>query len=232
MTRRKKEVVRTWRTCIQCKQSKLMAHRSIRCKDCLKDNRDKRFVDKKNKIADNPENRMYLLSLPIARKVDTPLDMLYGDNEIRTFAVYVYPFRFYDGIKGTELIRLYLNPKDGKRYGKTQATLQYEYRYRRRYGNLTVADIERLTKLGNVWNDTGFEWFKEECAKRTGKELESFINSCKALTDAKFTSVNEGLGIRYKEEAEKIKAEQRKQQKEEAEDEGNMQYDDMDDDNE
>ncbi len=184
--------------CKTCGIVKNIAKNRINCNDCLKKRREERWKKYKEEVISNPQDRLYLIALPVNGKYT-------GSSFVNAM---VYPYEIYGGISGLELIKLYLSKHD--EVGKppdTPTKKMYKYRHKQRWGGeaKSVYELEILTELGNKLNDKSFNEFKTTLSDiEDVKDRKAYINSFKALPDDKFYGSNEATGIRYKSEAEKV----------------------------
>ncbi len=165
----KKEVKRVYKKCPQCGKIKEIAKNRIKCNKCNKANRERRFAQKRILIANNPEDRLYLCSLP--------LEPLEGKNNQPTLAVYIHPNNYYGGVKGIELIRKYLSKYDSKKvYPEIQAVIQSRYKHKERWGRLTINDLEVVKEVGTFLTDKSNRKYRE-----LKKQFEMFRKNLKNL---------------------------------------------------
>jgi len=109
-------VIRFWsnrmgivkKRCATCGIVKSINTRMKSCKDCLRKRREERWEQKIEEICNNPEDREYMLRLPV-------------DNAY--VCVFVNPFKKYGDKTGKELMKLYLH----KNWNKVIPNLHYQY---------------------------------------------------------------------------------------------------------
>lgn len=161
----KKEVKKVQKNCCQCGKVKLMPICRLRCLECLRLNAEKRFQEKREKIANNPEDKLYLVALPCE------------DSESKIIAG-VYPFEVYDSERDVDLIRRCLSKYDGKRFPITNSARQYKFQHKKVFGNLSRRDLETVKNVGNILDDISFEKYQEKLkAIKDPKERKKYINS-------------------------------------------------------
>jgi hypothetical protein len=201
--------------CVQCNEYKRISIHRIRCSECLRQNKEERWQQEKQRICENPDNRPYMIELPI-------------EGSLSTICVNVYPNVNYGDNSGQDLMRQYLSRRWKKGKIPIDSNVRdFRYRHKPRwYGDISIHDIEKLTKKGNVLNDTTFDKHKKKLEELTDKEeRKKFISSNKPLKLSDFHGHQEATSIRYQ---NLNKRRERELEKQEEEEEGEWNLEDID----
>jgi len=171
--------------CATCGSVKSINARMNNCADCLRKKREEKWKEKKEEICSNPEDREYMLKLPL------------GNGFV---CVFVNPFKSYGAKTGKELMKDYLHKNWNKgTIAQTDNARKSKSMNKIIYDGLTRRDIERIEKLGNVLDDYTFEKYKRKLdSMSTPEERRRFISSFEKFNDNQFITDNECKLKRYK----------------------------------